>query len=184
MKIGYARISTPEQAESLATQKQALLAQGCEKVYTDIASGARAQRPGLAEAINYAREDDAIVVTRLDRLGRTTLDTLNTIRRLDERGIKVQALDIELDTSTPAGRLIIKVIASLAEWERDLLIERTREGLAHARAQGRVLGRPQKLSPEQREAALQALASGMSQSKVAAAFGVSRPTIARLKAKT
>lgn len=96
----------------------------------------------------------------------------------------MQALDINLDTSTPAGRLVLKVIASLAEWERDLLIERTKEGLAHARANNRVGRRPSKLDTAQKEAALNLLAGGMSQNQVAAAFGVSRPTIARLKSAT
>jgi len=181
MKIGYARISTREQVESLETQEKTLLASGCERVYKDIASGAKASRPGLHDALSYAREDDIILVTRLDRLGRTTLDTLRTIQELNLKKIRVQALDINLDTSTPAGRLVLKVIASLAEWERDLLIERTKEGLAHARANNRVGRRPPKLDTAQKEAALNLLAGGMSQNQVAAAFGVSRPTIARLK---
>lgn len=102
--------------------------------------------PGLEQAKEYARQGDTIVVTRLDWLGRFTLDTLKTIKELDERGIRIEALDTQLDTSTPAGRLVLSVIASLAEWERDLLIERTHEGLAHARAQGRFGGRPPKLT--------------------------------------
>lgn len=133
------------------------------------------------DTLNYAREGDTIIVTRLDRLGRTTLHTLRTVQELDQRNIKVQALDIDLDTSTPAGRLVLKMIASLAEWERDLLIERTREGLAHARSQGRTGGRPPKLTTDQQQAALNLLAEGKSESQVAKIFNVSRPTIARLK---
>lgn len=93
----------------------------------------------------------------------------------------MQALDIDLDTSTPGGRLVLKVIVSLAKWERGLLVERTKEGLAHARANNRVGGRPSKLDAAQKEAALNLLAGGMGQNQVATAFGVSRPTIARLK---
>lgn len=181
LKIGYARISTCGQGESLENQEHTLLDHGCERIYKDIASGARATRPGLEQAKDYARQGDTIVVTRLDRLGRSTIDTLKTVKELDERGIRIEALDTQLDTSTPAGRLVLSVIASLAEWERDLLIERTNEGLAHARAQGRVGGRPAKLTANQRQAALNSLAAGMSQSQVAETFGVSRSTIARLK---
>ncbi len=183
MKIAYCRISTREQVESLDNQEQTLLAHGCKRSYKDIASGSKGERPGLSEALDYAREGDTIVVTRLDRLGRTTLDTLRTVQELDERGIKVEALDVNLDTSTPSGKLVLNVIASLAQWERDLLIERTKEGLAHARAQGRVGGRPSKLTKPQKKAILTSLESGMSQNEVAAAFNVSRSTIARIKAK-
>lgn len=154
---------------------------GCRRVYKDIASGAKASRTELAKAIDYARDGDTIVVTRLDRLGRTTLDTLGTVQELDQRNIKVQALDIDLDTSTPAGRLVLKMIASLAEWERGVLIERTKEGLAHARSQGRTGGRPPKLTTDQQQATLHLLADGKSESQVAKIFNVSRPTIARLK---
>lgn len=181
MKIGYARISTREQSESLEGQEELLIDSGCERVFRDVASGANTSRPGLAKALDYTREDDTIVVTRLDRLGRTTLDTLRTVQDLDQRNIIVKALDIDLDTSTPAGRLILKMIASLAEWERDVLIERTSEGLAHARSQGRTGGRPPKLTTVQQQAALKLLADGMSENQVAKTFNVSRPTIARLK---
>lgn len=181
MKIGYSRISTREQAESLSNQDKILKDYGCRRVYKDIASGAKASRTELAKALDYARDCDTIVVTRLDRLGRTTLDTLRTVQELDQRNIKVQALDIDLDTSTPAGRLVLKMIASLAEWERHVLIERTKEGLAHARSQGRTGGRPPKLTTDQQQAALNLLADGKSESQVAKIFNVSRPTIARLK---
>lgn len=154
---------------------------GCRRIYKDVASGAKASRTELAKALDYARDGDTIVVTCLDRLGRTTLDTLRTVQELDQRNIKVQALDIDLDTSTPAGRLVLKMIASLAEWERDVLIERTKEGLAHARSQGRIGGRPPKLTTDQQQAALNLLSDGKSESQVAKIFNVSRPTIARLK---
>lgn len=181
MNIGYCRISTREQTESLDNQEITLRAQGCERIYKDIASGTKASRPGLHDALDFARDGDIIVVTRLDRLGRTTLDTLRTVQELDQRNIKVQALDIDLDTSTPAGRLVLKMIASLAEWERDVLVERTKEGLAHARAQGRTGGRPYKLNAQQQQATLKLLAEGLSENQVAATFNVSRATISRLK---
>lgn len=137
MKVGYACVSTPAQVESLRSQSLELEAAGCERVFTDVASGARADRPGLAAAVAYLREGDTLTVTHLDRLGRTTVDTLKTVRDLDARGIRVTARDLELDTATPAGKLVVSVLASLAEWERDTLRERTQAGPAHARAQGR-----------------------------------------------
>lgn len=183
MKIGYARVSTNQQQDSLEAQHQALKTYGCEKIFTDQLSGARANRPGLVAALAYARENDTIVVTRLDRLGRSTVDILHTVQDLDNRGITIEALDTKLDTRTPAGRLVLSVLASMAEFERNLIVERTREGLAYARAQGRVGGRRPKLDEAQQQAALAALASGMSESQVALTFKVSRSTITRLKAK-
>ncbi|WP_185173623.1 recombinase family protein [Rothia nasimurium] len=181
MKIGYIRVSTREQAESINNQRQQLGQHGCEKIFTDTASGMLANRPGLKAALEYAREKDSIVVTRLDRLGRSTVDILRTVQDLDSRGISIEALDTQLDTRTPAGRLVLSVLASMAEFERNLIVERTREGLAHARAQGRVGGRRPKLDKTQQQAVLAAIESGLSESQVAQSFGVSRSTITRIK---
>lgn len=181
MRIGYARASTPEQAKSLEAQCAALNAAGCQKVFSDIASGAKADRPGLRQVTDYAREGDVLVVSRLDRLGRTTLDTLRTLADLDAAGIHVIAQDIGLDTSTPSGRMIITVILALGQWERETMIERTQEGLAHARAQGRVGGRPRKLSDEQVQAIRAALDADMGLADLAAVHGVSTRTISRVK---
>lgn len=181
MRIGYARVSTHQQQESLSAQKQALEEYGCENIYTDQVSGAKTNRPGLMAALEYAREGDSVVVTRLDRLGRSTIDILRTVEELDDRGIRIEALDTKLDTDTPAGRLVISVLASMAEFERNLIVERTKEGLAHSKAQGRIGGRPPRLDVTQQQAALAAISSGMSESQVAQTFGVSRSTITRLK---
>lgn len=181
MKIGYARVSTNQQQDSLEAQHQALKTYGCEKIFTDQTSGARVNRPGLAAALAYARENDSIVVTRLDRLGRSTVDVLRAVQELTSRGITIEALDTKLDTRTPAGKLVLSVLASMAEFERDLIVESTREGLAHARSQGRVGGRPPKLTQDQQQAALRLIDNGMSENQVATALGVSRSTITRLK---
>lgn len=183
MNIGYARTSTHQQQDSLDAQQQTLKAYGCEKIFTDQISGARTDRPGLTAALADARKDDSIVVTRLDRLGGSTVDVLRTVQELTSRGITIEALDTRLDTRIPAGKLVLSVLASMAKFERDSIVERTREGLAHARAQGRVGGRRPKLNEAQQQAALAALASGMSKSQVALTFKVSRSTITRLKAK-
>ena len=177
MLIGYARVSTKRQGDSLDTQRDVLEDYGCEKVFIDTISGAKSARPGLDAALEYMRDGDVLVVTRLDRLGRTALDTLRTINDLDERGIPVIMLDPALDTRTKEGKLMMTIMSGLAEWERDLLIERTREGVAHARAQGRIAGPKPKLNDEQVRAVRAAVADGQNISAVARAFNVSRPTV-------
>ena len=181
MLIGYTRVSTSRQGQSLDTQREALIDAGCDPkhIYTDTISGTKWQRPGLDDALAYMRPDDTLVVTRLDRLGRNLAETVNTIADLAERDINVKVLEPALDTSRPADKVVINVMASLAEWERDLLIQRTREGVAHARAQGRVAGPKPKLSNEQAQVAKELLDGGKSVSAVARTFNVSRPTIYR-----
>ena len=177
MFVGYARVSTKRQGDSLENQRETLERYGCVKVYTDTISGAKSARPGLDAALEYVRDGDVLVVTRLDRLGRTALDTLRTINDLDERGIPVIMLDPALDTRTKEGKLMVTIMSGLAEWERDLLIERTKEGMAHARSQGRVPGPKLKLNDEKIQAVRAAVADGQNIASVARSFGVSRPTI-------
>ncbi|MCQ9351900.1 recombinase family protein [Corynebacterium sp. 153RC1] len=181
MLIGYARVSTARQEQSLDTQRDALVAVGCDpnRIYSDTISGTKWQRPGLDQALDFARPDDTLVVTRLDRLGRSLVETVTTIADLAERGINVRVLEPALDTGRPADKVIINVMAALAEWERDLLVQRTREGVAHARAHGRVGGRRPKLTSEQVEKVVKLIDSGDSVTSVANAFGVSRSTISR-----
>lgn len=185
MIVGYARVSTRAQGESLATQREALTAAGATRVYEDTISGARSSRPGLDMALDHGlRDGDVLMVTRLDRLGRSTVDTLRTVQHLDAAGVALRALDLDLDTSSPSGRLVVSVLASLAQWERETMIERTREGLAHAQAQGRSGGRPPALTPKEIQAARAALHSGMTVTQVAALHGVSKRTISRVRAGT
>lgn len=149
MLIGYARISTTDQ--TLDLQLDALKQAGCEKVFTDTISGAKAERPGLGEALAYVRPGDTLVVWRLDRLGRSLKDLIAAITGLDERGIGFKSLTESIDTTTPGGKLVFHVFGALAEFERDLIRERTQAGLAAARARGRSGGRPPSLTPKQRE---------------------------------
>lgn len=181
MLIGYCRVSTARQTESLDTQREALVDAGCDpnRIYQDVISGTKWSRPGLDDALNYMRPNDTLVVTRLDRLGRSLVETVTTIADLAERNINVRVLEPSLDTSRPADKVVVNVMASLAEWERDLLIERTREGVAHARAQGRVGGRKPKLTADQVTKAVKLIESGDTIKSVADAFGVSRATISR-----
>lgn len=178
MKVGYARVSTREQQGSLRNQHEALQEAGCSKVFQDRLSGARAERPGLSAALEYLRDgEDTLVVARLDRLGRSLPDALRTVQALADRKIGLQALDVQLDTSTASGRLMLNMLLMLAEWERELLRERTREGVARARAAGRLPGPKPKLNPEQVEAVRASVAGGQTVAAVARSFGVSRPTI-------
>ncbi|WP_144999265.1 recombinase family protein [Kocuria marina] len=181
MKIGYARVSTREQAASLATQREALTAAGCKRVFADTISGARSTLPGLDAARSHLRDGDSLVVTRLDRLGRSMRDTVNTAAELADEGVRLVLLDMGLDTATREGRLMVGILSALAQQELETIQERTRVGLEHARAQGRVGGRPPKLNPAQRAAALAALRGGLSVSDVAALHGVSRWTITRIR---
>ncbi|TPJ36643.1 recombinase family protein [Mesorhizobium sp. B2-6-6] len=178
VRVGYARVSTRDQEGSLEGQEAALRAAGCSKVFRDRLSGATANRPGLKGALEYLRNgEDTLVVARLDRLGRSLPDALRTVQALADRGIGLQALDVQLDTSTASGRLMLNMLLMLAEWERDLLRERTREGVARARAAGRRPGPRPKLNAEQVEAVRAAVQGGQPVAAVARSFGVSRPTI-------
>src|SRR3954469_16767547 len=147
MLIGYARISTLDQ--TLALQQDALTAAGCEQVYTDTVSGSVTERPGLTQALSHLRAGDTLVVWRLDRLWRSLAHLIETIRELEGRGVYFKSLQEQLDTGTSGGKLVFHVFGALAEFERDLIRERTKAGLAAARARGRVGGRPRKLSPKQ-----------------------------------
>jgi DNA invertase Pin-like site-specific DNA recombinase len=140
MLIGYARISTQDQ--HLELQTDALEKAGCEKIFTDIASGAKTERNGLEEALAYLREGDILVVWKLDRLGRSLKHLIEVVNALSEINIGFQSLQEKIDTTTSGGKLIFHIFASLAEFERDIIRERTNAGLKAARARGRIGGRP------------------------------------------
>src|SRR6187401_2830987 len=144
MDIGYARVSTGEQ--TLALQLDALTTAGCGKVYQETASGAKAERPVLADVLGYVRKGDTLVVWRLDRLGRSLRHLIEVVGALAERGVGFKSLTEQIDTTTPGGKLVFHVFGALAEFERDLIRERTHAGLAAARARGRLGGRPKGLS--------------------------------------
>jgi DNA invertase Pin-like site-specific DNA recombinase len=140
MTVGYARVSTQDQ--TLDLQKDALEKLGCERTFTDTASGVKADRQGLEEAIQFLRPGDTLAVWRLDRLGRSLKHLIETITVLQEREIGFRSLTENIDTTTSGGKLIFHVFGALAEFERDLIRERTKAGLAAARARGRLGGRP------------------------------------------
>ena len=140
MKIGYARVSTPEQ--QLRMQKDALRKAGCEKIYTDIVSGVKADRPGLDKALDHLRKGDTLVVWKLDRLGRSIQHLIQLIKTLQDQKITFKSLQENMDTATSGGKLIFHIFSALAEFERDLIKERTQAGLKAARARGKMGGRP------------------------------------------
>lgn len=148
MKIGYIRISTSEQ--NLDFQKDELTKIGCDKIFEDKISGSlsKAERPGLKAAIEYARAGDVLIVWKLDRLGRSIADLINIITELNQKGIGFKTITGDIDTTTASGKLIFHIFAALAEFERELIRERTNAGLKAARARGRVGGRPSKITPE------------------------------------
>lgn len=177
MLIGYARVSTQDQ--NLELQRQALSAAGCSRVYEDAMSGLRADRPGLAKALDALREGDTLVVWKLDRLGRTVKGLVELVEGLHAKGIQFRSLTDAIDTSSPSGRFFFHVMASLAQMERELIAERTRAGLEAARKAGRVGGRKRRMTPAKIEAAKKLLRQGMPAKDVAATLGVSVPTFYR-----
>jgi len=149
MLVGYARVSTQDQ--NLNLQNDALIKAGCEKIFEDKVSGARIERKGLTEALEYVRSGDVLVVWKLDRLGRGLRDLIDKMQDLEKRGVGFKSLTENIDTTTAGGKLIFHIFGSLAEFERNLIRERTMAGLSSARARGIKGGRKNKLTAEQIE---------------------------------
>jgi DNA invertase Pin-like site-specific DNA recombinase len=176
--IGYARVSTDDQNAQL--QVDALMAAGCIKVFTDKASGSLAKRPHLDKMLDQLRPDDVVVVWRLDRLGRSLKNLIALVEDLAARGVGFRSLSESIDTTTANGRLFFSVMGALAEFERDLIRERTNAGLAAARARGRVGGRPPVMTPQKIEVARQMYDSKEhTVEAIAHTLGVSRKTVYR-----
>jgi DNA invertase Pin-like site-specific DNA recombinase len=178
MLIGYARVSTQDQ--NLDLQRDALDRAGCEKVFIDQASGAKTERPGLDAALSHARSGDTLVVWKLDRLGRSIRHLIDTIQALNNRGIGFKSLQESIDTTTSGGKLVFHIFCALAEFERDLIRERTKAGLNSARARGRNGGRPKSLSDKQRQQAITLLKdSANSIADICKTLKISRSTLYR-----
>jgi len=180
---GYARVST--NGQDLSAQDAELMAAGCAKVFKEKASGAKTDRPELAKLIRRLEEGDVLVIVRLDRLARSTKDLLNVLDEIGKRGAGFRSLrDTWAGTTTPHGRLMLTILGGLAEFERSLIVARTGEGRKRAKERGVKFGRPKKLTPHQRQEALQRLAAGETQSDVARTFNLSASTISRLAASS
>lgn len=176
MLIGYARVSTDDQ--NLHLQYDALKNAGCEKIFDDQITGSKIQRPGLEAALEFARENDVIIVWRLDRLSRSLKDLIEMVALLDSKKIGLKSLHESIDTSSSSGKLIFYIFGALAEFERNLIRERTHAGLQAARARGRHGGRPKKLSTDKTKLAIQ-LYEGKQHNiqKICELVGVSKPTL-------
>jgi DNA invertase Pin-like site-specific DNA recombinase len=177
VKFGYARVSTQDQ--NLDLQIEALTKAGCKKVFDDKISGSRGERPGLAKALEMLREGDTLVVWKLDRLGRSVKNLVDLVGELHKQGIQFKSLTDAIDTGTPSGRFFFHVMASLAEMERELTVERTRAGLEVARQLGRKGGRKRQMTDSKIESAKKLLANGVPPRDVAKNLGVSVPTLYR-----
>ena len=179
MRLGYARVSTGDQ--SLDGQCQRLSTAGCDKLFEEKISGATRNRPQLEKLIEHLRKDDILVVTRLDRLARSTSDLLRIAERLTEKSAGLQSLDEPwADTTSPSGRMVMTVFAGIAEFERTLIISRTNDGRIAAKARGVAFGRPKKMRPDQQQVARELVRDGKSISAVARTFDVHPATIYRV----
>lgn len=175
-RLGYARVSTADQ--DIAGQAMRLEQAGAIKLFTDVRSGRSMDRPGLEALLAYARKGDMLTVVRLDRLGRSLAELLATVALLKERGIELVSLEERIDTGSAAGELVFHVFGAIAHFERRLIAERTRDGIAAARAEGRKPGR-RPLDPEKLQAAVTLIRSGLSPSKAAHQVGLGRSTLYR-----
>lgn len=177
MLIGYARVSTQDQ--NLELQTEALAKAGCKKIFDDKISGSHAERPGLAKLQEALRDGDTLVVWKLDRLGRSVKHLVDLVGELHKRGVQFKSLTDAIDTGTASGRFFFHVMASLAEMERELTIERTQAGLRVARQLGRIGGRKRQMTESKIKSAKKLLATGVPPRDVAANLGVSIPTLYR-----
>jgi len=177
MLIGYARVSTQDQ--NLDLQIDALTNAGCKKIFHEKTSGSRAERPEFSKAREALREGDTLVVWKLDRLGRSVKNLVDLVGELHKQGIQFKSLTDAIDTGTPSGRFFFHVMASLAQMERELTVERTRAGLETARKLGRKGGRKRRMTDSKIESAKRLLANGMPPRDVALNLSVSIPTLYR-----
>ncbi len=175
--IGYARVSTADQ--NLSLQLDALRAAGCEPLFEDQASGAKADRPGLAKALAYVRHGDTLVTWKLDRLGRSMAHLVETVRGLEAIGVGFRSLTEGVDTTTPGGTLVFHLFGALAQFERDLIRERTRAGLAAAEARGRKGGRRPSVTPDKLARAQAHIAAGLTVREAATRVKVGKTALYR-----
>ncbi len=181
--LGYARVSKGDE-QSNAAQAAALRKAGCRRVFEEAASGGRWDRPALQEMLRQLRENDVVVVWKLDRLSRSLKDLLHIMERIEAAGAGFRSLTESIDTTTAAGRMMMQMVGAFAEFERAMIRERTGAGLAQARAEGRIGGRRRKLSDKQRAEIAESVLSGRrTAAEMARLFGVSQPTVSRIVAE-
>jgi DNA invertase Pin-like site-specific DNA recombinase len=174
-KVGYARVSTLDQDTGL--QLDALAAAGCVKVFEDHASGARADRVGLRQALDYVRDGDVLIVWKLDRLGRSLQHLIETVAGLEKRGVGFRSITEAIDTTTPGGRLVFHLFGALGQFEKDLIQERTRAGLAAAKARGRKGGRKPVITADRLERARVIIGKGLTVREAAVRLKVGKTAL-------
>lgn len=178
--VGYARTSTTEQEAGFAAQIRDLEAAGCERIFQEQTSAKEgSERNKLSEALNYVRVGDTLVVTKLDRLARSVADLVQITARLNEKGVGLRILGMNLDTTTPTGKLMLNLLGSIAEFERELMLERQREGIAKAKAEGRYKGRSP-TAQKNAEKIIQLRDEGRNVPEIMAATGVKRSSVFRI----
>lgn len=174
MKVGYARVSTADQ--NLETQIEQLERAGCQKIFQEKESGAKSNRPELTKALDYIREGDVFVVTKLDRLARSMIDFWKILECIETKDVGLSILNMQLDTTTAQGRLMMGVLSSVAEFERSLILERQKEGIAKAIAAGKKFGRPA-LPPQIKDQVRLLAGSGIPKCQVANELGISKSSV-------
>lgn len=183
MLLGYARVSTADD-QSTTAQVRALRDAGCDRVFEEVASGGRWDRPELHRLLDHLRPGDTLVVWKLDRLSRSLRDALAIMERVEKTGAGFRSLTEAVDTTTPAGRMMAQMLGAFAEFEREMIRARTSAGLRQARAEGRVGGRRPKLSARQREEIAESVLSGRrTAADMARLYDVSQPTVSRIVAE-
>jgi len=180
--IGYARVSKGDE-QSNKVQAKALRAAGCRRIFEEASSGGRWDRPELHRMLDQLREDDVVIVWKLDRLSRSLKDVLHIMERIGEAGAGFRSITEAIDTTTPAGRMMMQMVGSFAEFERAMIRERTSAGLAAARAEGRIGGRRKKLDPAKRREIAEGVISGRKTgAEMARLYNISQPTVSRIVA--
>jgi DNA invertase Pin-like site-specific DNA recombinase len=176
-RIGYGRVSTVDQ--NVSSQEDALKVAGVDRIFIETFTGTKISRPELDKVLQQLRTGDVLVITRLDRLGRSAKDLLNIVSELERLGVQLEVIEQRIDTSTPEGKLFFTMVAAFAEFERAIMQSRTMDGLAAARARGRVGGRKPKLNQSKVDAIKQMYRDGRTVKEIASLFEVSRPTVYR-----
>lgn len=178
--IGYARTSTLDQTYGLAAQLEELRKAGCEKVFEEQVSSVDKERPALLKALDYARDGDTLVVTKLDRLARSMTDLMSIKGKLETKGVSLKVLNLNLDTTTPTGKLMLNLLGSVAEFEREIMLERQREGIAKAKAEGKYKGRAP-TARNQADQVISLLSRGKKVEEITSLLGISRSSVFRIK---
>lgn len=177
MVVGYARVSTTDQ--SLSTQIEHLQSAGAEKIYQEVASGADAKRPELSAMLDFVREGDFVIVSKLDRIARSTMHLLDIVNILEQKGVPFRVLNLNLDTATATGRLMLSLLAAIATFERDLMLERQAEGIARAKKEGVYKGRVP-VARKRSSEVLELASKGWSKKDIALRLGISRASVYRI----